>query len=413
MKKTVCIITILLCVMLSVPQCAMAEGSFSASLSNPESVSCNKVNMTFKIVNPKYHYSYVLQTANGADGPFTTLDSINQSDASTSEDNEATWYRDGKNEKSVWYYKESDEGKYSIYCFAPFGRRQYYRVAVYENTKLLGTTKVVGVTAIPDTPFFTFGYQVSQKKAVLHWSPSEQVNGYTIERKKGNSWKAIKTVSGRKLSFTDKKLKKGKTYYYRVRSFKTLSGKRIYSGYSKTFKIKIKKSKAKGSYKSGKSVYGSGLKKSQLQAIRDVVQTFKDNHIKKGLSAYRKVQLAFLYVRVGGRYSMRSKGFATAWGALVKKSASCYGYARGFKALCDGIGIPCKIVDANKKAVNPNHEWAIAKINGKWYICDPQAGFFLAGGRLYKQMGLTWNTKKYPKVCEENHPDALMYDSIL
>ena len=291
--------------------------------------------------------------------------------------------------------------------------KQYYRIAVYNKSELIGYSNVVDATAIPETPVITSGYQVSQKKAVLNWSPSEAVNGYTIERKNGNSWQAIKTVSGKKTAYTDKNLKKGKTYCYRVRAYKVLSGKKIYSSYSDAIRIAIKKPTVKGAYKSGKSVYGSGLSKSQLQTVRDIVQSFKDNYIKKGMSAYNKVHLAFCYVREGGRYSMKSKKYWTAWGALVKKSASCYGYARGFKALCDGIGIPCKIVDANKKAVNPNHEWAIVKINKKWYICDPQGGFFLVGAKQFKQVGLRWNTKKYPKVCEENHSKALAYASIM
>ena len=50
--------------------------------------------------------------------------------------------------------------------------KQYYRIAVYNKSELIGYSNVVDATAIPETPVITSGYQVSQKKAVLYWSPS-------------------------------------------------------------------------------------------------------------------------------------------------------------------------------------------------------------------------------------------------
>ena len=38
-----------------------------------------------------------------------------------------------------------------------------------------------------------------------------------------------------------KKLKKGKTYYVRIRAYKTSKGKKIYGAYSKIIKTNIKK----------------------------------------------------------------------------------------------------------------------------------------------------------------------------
>ena len=38
-----------------------------------------------------------------------------------------------------------------------------------------------------------------------------------------------------------KKLKKGKTYYFKVRAYKKVAGKKVYTGYSNIVKVKIKK----------------------------------------------------------------------------------------------------------------------------------------------------------------------------
>ena len=48
-----------------------------------------------------------------------------------------------------------------------------------------------------------------------------------------------KIGSTKSTSYTKKSLKKGRTYYFRVRAYKTLDGKNIYGGY-KTVKVKIK-----------------------------------------------------------------------------------------------------------------------------------------------------------------------------
>lgn len=71
-------------------------------------------------------------------------------------------------------------------------------------------------------------------------------SGYQIKyatNKKFKKAKTIKIIRNKKSSVTSKKwkVKKGKTYYVKVRaSMKTKTGKTIYSKYSKTKKIKIK-----------------------------------------------------------------------------------------------------------------------------------------------------------------------------
>ena len=49
-----------------------------------------------------------------------------------------------------------------------------------------------------------------------------------------------KTIGVKTTSKTVKSLKKGKTYYVKVRTYKTVKGTKYYSGYSAVKKIKIK-----------------------------------------------------------------------------------------------------------------------------------------------------------------------------
>ena len=60
--------------------------------------------------------------------------------------------------------------------------------------------------------------------------------------KKNKSFKKITTLKkAGKVIYVNKKLKKGKTYYYKVRAYKVVSGKKVYGKFSTIKKIKFKK----------------------------------------------------------------------------------------------------------------------------------------------------------------------------
>ena len=94
----------------------------------------------------------------------------------------------------------------------------------------------------------------------------------------------------------------------------------------------------------------------------------------------------------------------TAWGALIYREAQCSGYARGFKALCDAVDIPCYYVHATEAASNPSHQWNIVQIGGKWYHVDTQACIFLVSDAVYANMGMTWNRAEFPECPESFFP---------
>lgn len=76
----------------------------------------------------------------------------------------------------------------------------------------------------------------------VSWSAVSGAKGYEISYATNAKFtKAVKKAqTGRSLSIT--KLGKGKTYYVRVRAYKTDStGAKIYGRYSKTMKIRIAK----------------------------------------------------------------------------------------------------------------------------------------------------------------------------
>ena len=84
---------------------------------------------------------------------------------------------------------------------------------------------------------------VSGKKTKLGWKKVSEASGYVIYRKTGKkgSYKKIKTVKNKKtIKYTDKTVKKGKTYYYRIRAYTLLDGKKVYGSYTQGIKVKVK-----------------------------------------------------------------------------------------------------------------------------------------------------------------------------
>jgi fibronectin type 3 domain-containing protein len=85
-----------------------------------------------------------------------------------------------------------------------------------------------------------------QKKGIrITWKKVSGANGYYIYRstKKKSGYKKIHVVKkGKTQSYLDKKARKGKTYYYKIRTYKKAGGKKMQSNWSKVVRKKYKNS---------------------------------------------------------------------------------------------------------------------------------------------------------------------------
>ena len=82
------------------------------------------------------------------------------------------------------------------------------------------------------------------KKATVKWKKSSGVTGYEIQYATNKKFKSAKTKTVKGVSKNSvqlSKLKKGKTFYVRVRAYKSVGGVKYYTGWSKTKSVKIKK----------------------------------------------------------------------------------------------------------------------------------------------------------------------------
>lgn len=131
-----------------------------------------------------------------------------------------------------------------------------YKVS-YKNNKSIGTATITitGVgkyqgtikktfTIKPKTASLKSFTSPKKKQAKITWAKDSKVSGYQIllaTNSKFTKGKKTVTVKGAKTtSNTISKLKSKTTYYVKLRSYKTVSGKKIYGAYSKVKKIKIK-----------------------------------------------------------------------------------------------------------------------------------------------------------------------------
>ena len=92
----------------------------------------------------------------------------------------------------------------------------------------------------PSRPVIRMAAAVN-KKATLTWKKVKGAAGYQVYRSMRKNGKYVCVKKNLKAAkYTDKKLKKGKTYYYKVRAYKKVSGKTITGAYSAIRKVKVK-----------------------------------------------------------------------------------------------------------------------------------------------------------------------------
>lgn len=72
------------------------------------------------------------------------------------------------------------------------------------------------------------------------------------------------------------------------------------------------------------------------------------------------------------RLSTQMRVQRSAYGALVDGHTVCTGYARGYKALCDELGLPCQVVAGMRNDVN--HAWNRVHMGNQYLYVDCTAG---------------------------------------
>lgn len=151
------------------------------------------------------------------------FDKLSDEDREASEEAEVYSYLDqGKTSATIYNYQVKAYNKVD-------GKKVYLK----ESEKLKATTT-------PLTPNVTVKSS-SRKTARLTWKNcSTRATGYKVymATSKNGIYKLVKTTTAK--SFTKYYLTSGKTYYFKVRAYRTVDGKNIYGNYSTIKSIRVK-----------------------------------------------------------------------------------------------------------------------------------------------------------------------------
>lgn len=122
------------------------------------------------------------------------------------------------------------------------GKKYYYKVVaikkVGKNIFKSGDSSIIEKKPTVSKPKITL--KAGTKTATVSWKKVSGATGYEVYRatsKKGE-YKRVKTTTS--TSYKNTKLTKNKTYYYKVRAYRVVSGKKVYSSYSSVQSVKIK-----------------------------------------------------------------------------------------------------------------------------------------------------------------------------
>ena len=129
-----------------------------------------------------------------------------------------------------------------------------YTVAYSGNTRVgIATVTITGKGKYKDTVTATFqikpvkvaGLKLKRAESgrlAVSWKKAEGISGYEIQYGTRSSFRGAKKITVKKtaVSTTLKKLKSGKTYYVRIRSYKTAKGTKVYSAWSAAASKKVR-----------------------------------------------------------------------------------------------------------------------------------------------------------------------------
>jgi hypothetical protein len=119
----------------------------------------------------------------------------------------------------------------------------YYKIRAYKTVsgKRLYSSYSVVRTVVPREISGVKAAAKKDGKIVLRWEQSSKTSGYEIYRaaKQNGIYRRVKTIrKAGTTSFTDQTAKTGKTYYYKVRAYRIVNGKKVYSEFSEIVSAK-------------------------------------------------------------------------------------------------------------------------------------------------------------------------------
>lgn len=145
--------------------------------------------------------------------------------------------------KKKWnYVKKVTSSTYTIKKLK-IGSKYKYRIRAYKNEngkKQYGayTSSVKTTLKLSNTNITSI--TTKSKKANLKWKKVSGASGYEVYMATRRNGKYTKVTTTSSVKYTKKNLRKNKTYYFKIRTYKKVNGKKKYSSYSSIKSIRIR-----------------------------------------------------------------------------------------------------------------------------------------------------------------------------
>lgn len=175
------------------------------------------------------------------------------------------------------------------------GTTYYYKVKPYAKIGAWDKTVVLGDESgvVSAKPSLTAVTGVSTKvktynSVMVSWKKVTGANGYEIYRstKKNSGYKKVKTITASgTIHYVDSKLKTGTTYYYKVRAYRKIGSKKVYST-------------AWSSVKSAKPVLATATLKQGKSSKKQAALSWKKVTGAKGYELYRSTKKSSGYKKI-------------------------------------------------------------------------------------------------------------------
>lgn len=199
------------------PEQVKAPAKISLTSVKKESKTSRKAVLRWKKASDATGYEIYMKA--GKKGTYKLLGTVGENGTLT--------FKTGKLKKDVTYYFKVRGYKTAL------GQTAYGEYSGEKKITIVTAPKNASLTSV----------KVKSGKAVLKWKKAARATGYKIYMKTGSKgkYKLVKTIKKKSTtSYTTKKLKKNIKYYFKIRSYKTISGDTAYGRYSKVKSVKTR-----------------------------------------------------------------------------------------------------------------------------------------------------------------------------
>lgn len=234
------------------------------------------------------------------------------------------------------------------------------------------------------------------KKVTISWKKNKKADGYQIYWCKGDEWtiphndyysmpkdcyndyvQLKKITKNSTTSYTKSNLSGSKNYHFKMRAYKTINGKVVYSSWTgiqckinTVSRLNAATKKSHSTYK----IYNVQGKKTKTSTHtltaeeKKILKNFASKHFKKDWSAAKKIEYTADWIRKNLKYGRIPTG-SHSKNIFVYKEGQCSDYNGALVEMMVYLGYDANLVMGNRNG-GGQHFWGEIKIDGVTYLLE-------------------------------------------